>query len=125
MGSIDLVFRCCLCLTFRSCRSQCPAYHQKCPVGADIPDYQTGAVRWRVKVLANALKASRHKIIVFLVTVYRGDPGGHLDVLIEGKENGFVNIPPVFIRYRHPDHRGVRGHFACHATGAGRGLHHP
>jgi len=46
------------------------------------------------QVLANALKASRHKIIVFLVTVLTVVIlAGTLMFLIEGKENGFVNIP--------------------------------
>ncbi len=46
------------------------------------------------QVLANALKASRHKIIVFLVTVLTVVIlAGTLMFMIEGKENGFVDIP--------------------------------
>ncbi len=46
------------------------------------------------QVLANALKASRHKITVFLVTVLTSTIiAGTLMYIIEGKENGFTNIP--------------------------------
>lgn len=46
------------------------------------------------KVLADALKASRYKIIVFLVTVLTVVIlAGTLMFMIEGKENGFINIP--------------------------------
>ena len=53
-----------------------------------------GELKTHVCKLANALKASRHKIIVFLVTVLTVVIlAGTLMFLIEGKENGFVNIP--------------------------------
>ncbi|MFZ1806844.1 MAG: ion transporter [Cyclobacteriaceae bacterium] len=46
------------------------------------------------QVLMGALKASRHKITVFLVTVITSVIlAGSLMYLIEGKENGFSNIP--------------------------------
>lgn len=46
------------------------------------------------QVLVNALRASRHKIIVFLVTVVTSViVAGTLMYVIEGKENGFTNIP--------------------------------
>lgn len=46
------------------------------------------------QVLANALKASRHKITVFLLTVLTSVIlAGTLMYMIEGKENGFDNIP--------------------------------
>jgi len=46
------------------------------------------------QVLMSALKASRHKITVFLVTVVTSVIlAGSLMYLIEGKENGFTNIP--------------------------------
>lgn len=46
------------------------------------------------KVLMDALKASRHKITVFLLTVLTSVIlAGTLMYMIEGKENGFNNIP--------------------------------
>lgn len=46
------------------------------------------------QVLVDALKASRHKITVFLVTVITSViVAGTLMYMIEGKENGFTNIP--------------------------------
>lgn len=46
------------------------------------------------QVLMSALKASRHKITVFLLTVVTSVIlAGSLMYLIEGKENGFENIP--------------------------------
>jgi len=46
------------------------------------------------QVLASALKASRHKITVFLLTVLTSVIlAGTLMYMIEGKENGFTSIP--------------------------------
>ncbi len=46
------------------------------------------------QVLASALRASRHKITVFLLTVLTSVIlAGTLMYMIEGKENGFNNIP--------------------------------
>ena len=46
------------------------------------------------QILMSALKSSRHKITVFLVTVITSViVAGTLMYIIEGKENGFTNIP--------------------------------